>query len=397
MVSTDETALLADPGAAEQDRQRISYLRLVLVLALVFLHYGGLHGSSLSPFQGYQGQELPVASILISFVLYLGFTAVPAMSAISGYLFFKGATRLRPPRFSEKWRRRAISLVLPFLIWSAGFAALAYAVHQITPGVFASDFARGGRGPFAMLGDAVLGLTRTPVAFQLWFVRDLIVTIAVSPVIWILMARIPRVTLALALFPWVLDHDLFIFQRLDVPLFFAFGAACAMHGWRPDLPARWIVPVFVLFLVVVMARTVAPHFVGYATGLDFDIATAAMRVLGALAVWNASALALHGRFAAWVLAHSHMAFFIHAAHYPPILFVKLALARLVDTQTEFGQILLYFATVGLVIALLLAAARLLHHVAPALFQILSGGRTRSGPPRATELRRLHSEWPRTVG
>lgn len=366
------------PELSAIDRQRISYLRLVLVLALVFLHYGGLYGSDYSPYRGYQGQELPVASILISFVLYIGFTAVPAMSAMSGFLFFRGATRNLPPDFVRKWRGRAVTLVLPFLLWSAGFAALAYAVHLLEPSMFRSDFSTEDRSTIRMLADAILGVTRTPVAFQLWFVRDLIVTIAVSPVIWLLMGRVPRITIAVLVVLWVADHDLWIFQRLDVPLFFAFGAACAMHGWRPDLPKRWILPVFALFLAVAMGRTVAPYFVGRAAGLDFDIATAAMRVLGALAVWNAASLALEGAFAAWVQRNSYMAFYIHAAHYPPILFIKIILASFINTQSELGQIALYFVTVGVVIALLIASAHVMQRWLPGLFKVLSGGRTRSG-------------------
>lgn len=370
-------------AVSDIDRQRISYLRLVLVLALVFLHYGGLYGSDYSPYRGYQGQELPVASILISFILFIGFTAVPAMSALSGFLFFKGATATAPPEFLRKWRRRLVSLVLPFLIWSAGFAALAYGVHLLEPSLFRSDFATEARGTLGMLADAVLGLTKTPVAFQLWFVRDLIVTIAVSPVIWLLMGRLPRIALAVLVVLWVADHDLWIFQRLDVPLFFAFGAACAMHGWRPDLPRRWILPVFALFLAVAMARTLAPWFVGRANGFEFELATAMMRVLGALAVWNASALALGGGFAAWVQRNSYMAFYIHAAHYPPILFIKIALARVLDTGSEWGQIALYLLTVGLVLSLLIASAHLMQRLLPGLFKLLSGGRTRArgGPLR----------------
>lgn len=381
-MSSPTAAATQAPGVelSDIDRRRISYLRLVLVLALVFLHYGGVYGSEHSPYRGYQGQDLPVASILISFTLYIGFTAVPAMSGISGFLFFKGASRAKPPAFAQKWRRRAVSLVLPFLIWSSAFAALAYGVHLLEPSLFRSDFATDGRGTLRLLADAVLGLTRTPVAFQLWFVRDLIVTIAVSPVIWLLMARLPRITLAVLVVLWIAGHDLWIFQRLDVPLFFAFGAACAMHGWRPDLPKRWILPVFALFLAVAMGRTVAPYFLGFATGPGFEVATSAMRVLGALAVWNAASLALGGAFAAWAQRNSFMAFYIHAAHYPPILFIKIALSRFVDTQSEWGQIALYFVTVVTVILLLIVSAKVMQHWLPGLFKVLSGGRDKPGIP-----------------
>jgi hypothetical protein len=358
------------------DRRRISYLRLVLVLALVFLHYGGISGSYDSPYRGYVGQDLPVASILISFMLYIGFTAVPAMSAISGYLFFRGATAEVPPDFLRKLRRRAVSLALPFLIWSTFFAAAAYLVHLQVPFLFAKDFSTEGRSVIGMLADAVLSWRGPPVAFQLWFIHDLILTVLISPLIWLLVGRLPWITILVLVPLWILDFDTRIFHRLDVLLFFCFGAACAMHGLRPDLPKRWIVPVFVLFLCAAMARTVAPWLVGRATGLDFDIATGAMRVLGALAVWNVASLVLTGAFAAWVERNSYMAFFVHCAHYPPIFLLKLALAKLIVQDSEVGQLALYFTTVLITIVVLVTMGNLLQRRAPDFFRLISGGRVR---------------------
>jgi hypothetical protein len=360
------------------DRKRISYLRLVLVLALVFLHYGGVYGSDISPFRGYVGQELPVASILISFILFVGFTAVPAMSAISGYLFFQGASRDVPPDFMRKIGRRATSLALPFLIWSTFFAAAAFLVHLRWPGMFANEFSTAYRGTLRIVADAVFSYSRPPVAFQLWFVHDLILTVLVSPVVWLLVGRAPWLTIAALVPLWIADFDFGIFNRLDVLVFFCFGAACALHGWRPDLPRRLILPFFGLFLLVVLARTVAPWLLGRASGLDIDIATAAMRVLGAVAVWNAAALVLSGAFADWVLRNSYMAFFIHCAHYPPILFLKLGLATMIDPTRDLDQILLYLATVGITIIGLVWLGDQLGRRWPAFFRVVSGGRVRPG-------------------
>ena len=357
------------------DRRRIGYLRLVLVLALVFLHYGGVYGSDYSPYQGYQGQALPVASIFISFMLYLGFTAVPAMSAISGYLFFQGATAQRPPNFARKLSRRVESLVVPFLLWGTFFSVIGYGVHQVYPDLF-DEFFKPQYGFLRTWGDAIIGINRTPLAFQLWFVHDLILTAAVSPIIWVLIGRLPWITLAVLVPLWILDYDLLIFFRLDVLLFFCFGAACAMHGFRPDLPRRWIGPVFALFLAAVMARTLAPWVVGRAGGLDFDIATGAMRILGALAVWNAALLMLDNRFAAWVERNTYMAFYIHAAHYPPILFLKLALGSMIDPMSEIAQIVLYLGTVGLTVSGLILLGRSIDSAWPRFFRVISGGRTR---------------------
>ena len=76
-----------------------------------------------------------------------------------------------------------------------------------------------------------------------------------------------------------------------------------------------------------------------------------------------------------------MAFYIHAAHYQPTLFIKITPARFLDTQSEVGQIALYLLTVGIVIALLIAFAHLMQRWLPGVFKLLSGGRTR--PEAAT--------------
>ncbi len=367
---------------SELDQRRISYLRLVLVLALVFLHYGGVYGSPLSPYRGYVGQDLPVTSILISFMLYIGFSAVPAMSAISGYLFFNGASASIPPQFMTKLRRRAVSLALPFVLWSSFFAAVAYLVHLQWPSMFAGDFAPDQRSTARIIADEVFSYSRPPVAFQLWFVHDLIMTMLVSPLIWLLVGRLPWITIAVLVPLWIMDFDFWIFNRLDVLLFFCIGAACSMHGFRPDLPKPAIVPVFALFLLAAVARTVAPYYAGHDTGIDFDIATGAMRVLGALAVWNGASLVLTGAFARWVLRNSHMAFFIHCAHYPPILFLKIGFATFIAEDSEVGQILLYFVTVLVTIGLLVALGNALQRRTPDVFRIISGGRVR--PDAKTE-------------
>lgn len=109
----------------------------MLILALVFLHYGGVYGATLSPFVGYQGQPSPVASILVSFVLFFAFTAVPMLAALSGWLFFRGSSKTAPPPFVRLWRKRMTSVVAPFVLWSAGAVAGAMALRIFEPALFA--------------------------------------------------------------------------------------------------------------------------------------------------------------------------------------------------------------------------------------------------------------------
>lgn len=374
---------VAAPYRREEVADRIAYLRLTLIVMLVFLHFGALAGTNYSPFRGYQGQDFAAASIVVSFIVFLSFTAVPVLSAISGYLFFIGSGPARMPDFRRKWRGRLTSLVAPFVVWSAAMAAMAWAIHLAAPWMFAGAFDLGGRSLPGFLADAVLGWRETPIAVQLWFVRDLIVTVALTPLIWLLMARLPWPTLAVVALLWLAQHDLWIFQRLDVLLFFCFGAGAAMHGWRPDLPRKHLLPLVLVFLAVVLARTLAPVALGRDQGLDLDIWTGLMRILGALTVWNLSPLLVAGPGAGFVIRNAFLAFFVYCAHYPSILLVKEVLGKTIAPASSAAHLAVYVLTVAITIAVIVAVAHLAIRFVPGLFAFLSGGRV---PPRARRAR-----------
>jgi succinoglycan biosynthesis protein ExoH len=374
VMEAAERMALRTAYAREEVSDRIAYLRLSLIILLVFLHFGALYGTGHSPFRGYSGQDYPFASILVSYIVFLSFTAVPVLSAISGYLFFINAAPDRMPDFADKLRRRLKSLAAPFVVWSAAMASLAFAIHLAAPWMFSGEFDLDGRSVPRFLADAVLGLTTTPIAVQLWFVRDLIVTVALTPLIWLAVGRAPVLTIALVGALWIAGHDLWIFQRLDVLLFFCVGSACAMHGYRPEVPHGWLAPLVVTFLLVVLARTLAPVLLGRDAGLDLDVWTALMRILGACTVWNLSPVLLRMPGAAFMVRNSYLAFFIYCAHFPPILFVREIAGKAFAPASSATHLVVYVSSVVMTIAAAVLIARAMIGVAPKLFEFLSGGR-----------------------
>jgi succinoglycan biosynthesis protein ExoH len=344
------------------------------------LHFEGLYGSGIDPRSGYFGQDHPLASIVISFVVFVGYTAVPALSVISGYLFFLGADRRTPPRFLAKWRKRVRSLLVPFLIWGGVFAVLGLVTARLGIGFFGNRF-EPGPDFWRNFLNAWIGYSTYPAAAQLWFVRDLIVTVAVSPLIWIAVSRAPRLTLAALCALWLGDHNLWIFIRLDVVGFFALGAAFSMHGWRRDIPERLALPLLLVFLALVFVRTVAPYFLGTTDGWGLYWMTCIMRVLGVVTAWGAAPLLMAGVVPAVVERYGYLAFFMHCAHFPPILFVKTAFGKLIDPQSSLEHLAIYALTVSCTIASVVVGAQLLRMISPALFATLSGGRT--GPETRT--------------
>lgn len=356
-----------------QEGEKIAFLRLFLVVSLVMVHFESLYGSEINPRSGYFGQDHPLASIVVSFFLFVGFTAVPALSVISGYLFFMGADCRRPPPFLDKWRRRLRSLVVPFLIWGGLFALLGLAAARAGTGFFEDRFADGPEFWRDFL-NAWMGISEYPIAAQLWFVRDLIVTMAVSPLIWLAIGRAPRITLAVLCALWLGNQNLWIFMRLDVCGFFALGAAFAMHGWPRDIPRRYALPLLAIFLGLVLVRTVAPYFLGETESWGLYWMTCLMRILGVLTAWGAAPLFMGAGAMAITARYGYLAFFMHCAHFPPILAIKTVFGKLIEPQSSLAHLGIYALTVTCTIAGVAIAAHLIQMVSPGLFSILSGGR-----------------------
>lgn len=365
-------------GAVYQE-DAIDVVRIVLILALVFLHYGSVYGTSFSPFAGYQGQPSPVASILVSFVLFFAFTAVPMLAALSGWLFFRGSSVTAPPPFLRLWRKRMTSVVAPFVLWSAGAVAGAMALRIFAPELFTGELGEPGTVDLATIANAVLGVTKAPLAVQFWFVRDLIVTIALAPLIWLCAARMPLLSLALLIPAWLTDQTFGVFLRLDTFLFFWFGATLAIHRVDVTPNEKLALPLGAAFLLAVLARTLAPWLTGVTGSLWLDLGAALMRILGVAAVWSVSGMIARGAIGRLAKPWAPYAFLIYCAHYPLILYVKSVLGKLWGPESEAALVAHYFVTVALTLASIALLTRMLAALSPGLLGVLSGGRLGSGP------------------
>ena len=163
----------------------IAFLRFPLVVLALFMHcnyttLGGEWGS------------LPFASGFIQVVSQrIAPMACPFFFFISGYLFFKTGF-FTMDLYVKKLTRRFLSLFTPFLLWN-----LLYLVLVIIIGLFSSRVPILGipieemsfvNGLKALWNIALIPGGNTlaaPVAVPLWFVRDLMVTVILSPLIYL--------------------------------------------------------------------------------------------------------------------------------------------------------------------------------------------------------------------
>src|SRR5262245_17482308 len=204
--------------------QTISFARITLIVGLVFLHYDSFPNARISPFRGLDTTQDQVATFVQSFVLFFFFSVVPLLSMISGWLFFSFLSDPATALLS-RIRRRFVSLYLPLVFWNTLFLAILLGIFYAAPhypllAQMNIDFGTAGPRDYV---NALFGISAHPVGFQFWFVRDLFVTVLVSPLLWMMLTRAPLFGAVVLGVSWLVGHDLWIFFRTDVVFFFYVG------------------------------------------------------------------------------------------------------------------------------------------------------------------------------
>jgi len=358
--------------------QTIEFARVALVIGLVFLHYFNLPGDHRQPFQGIDPDGPRVATFINGFLTFFFFSAVPLLSAVSGWLFFGGGDRAGQG-IGRKVQGRMRSLLLPLVLWNLATLAIAIMAQRVAPTIgFAQQFnlqvATADAWDYA---NAVFGITEVPIAFQFWFVRDLFVTVLCAPLIWLALRHAPIAGAVVLAAVWAAGFTLGIFIRTDVLFFFYLGALARRREWNLRISAGVTLSLLVAYAALTAMRTLAPLVVDMAdpaTIAWLDVVTRLIRPLGVAACWGVclqlASTGWGGQLARW----GGFAFFLHAAHYPAIALVKEVLSRIMPATGEAWLLAHYGASVALTIAIVAAAGVLIFRVSPAIYGVLAGGR-----------------------
>jgi succinoglycan biosynthesis protein ExoH len=372
----------ARPISAKHLSQTISFARITLIVGLVFLHYESFPNSRVSPFRGFDPTQHQFATYVNSFVLFFFFSVVPLLSMISGWLFFSFSSSPSASAPQALWiriRRRFVSLYLPLAFWNALFLLAMLAVFRLSPDYPLLEelnirFETAGALDYV---NAVLGLTQHPIGFQFWFVRDLFLTVLVSPLLWLILRTAP-ITGAVALgLVWITGNDLWIFFRTDVLFFFYMGGLVRMRGWPVEIGWRATLVFLAIYLALVAIRASIPYFLTEPTSLLYA-ATRGMRLFGVLACWGLFLKIAPTRLGAVVARYGGLAFFLHAAHYPLLAEVKILLWPLLPAETDAWMLAHYAVSVLVTVTVGLCAGILLARLLPKGFELLNGGRAALG-------------------
>lgn len=368
---------------------RIDVLRAILIGLIVLCHGGRWIGS-----------DVPFASPFANFMLTVvnrGFdcVAVPLFFAISGYLLLR-KLEATPAAYGRLLRTKALAIGVPFVIFNAIWIVWLLTVGSIP--LFASKSFVLSAG----IPQKLLGIGTSPLNYPLWFLRDLLVVFALSPIFLLFFRYAPLAGLWVLGLLWFGESPASEYSLAG--FCFAFYAGGLLVRRRANLRDtagwdRYVLPLFAVGSVVV----------GLTPWLGLDpYALAALKkvyqVLGVAAFWCLSrqtwvkgSRVLH-RLAA-------MSFFVFLTHEPTVSVLQSQLARLWRPGSTLAQLAAYPVTGLTAIALLSLLGWVLARHVPRLFALLTGaplrlrfagapgapGSAQAGIPPAMGTKRVKSE------
>lgn len=330
------------------DKIRVLYALLIIMVVYIHSYYLEAEQYEATEFiQKFIGNSFRIANCLFF--------------SISGYLFAR--TIQNSKDVWQKQKKRFRTLLMPYVLWNLIFVFW-FVLLEILPGLdrwvnCASVIER-----FATqsLGQTLHYLFVEPAAFQLWFLRDLMVMVAFTPLWWRMAQKGKWIAIALALasvliYPWL------VYYWLGIII-----AVCRLDLEHYPHSIIIVTVGLIIYLGVSCMYATGGKVPGWLIALS--------NLVGLYVLWHLYDLLVKGHIIAnkgiwkYICGYS---FFIYCFHEPAFNIIKkLPVAIWGDSPAILN--LFYWVNPWIMVAVAVLVAKLLQKVSPALYKILTGGR-----------------------
>lgn len=268
----------------------------------------------------------------------------------------------------RKLKKRTRTIVIPYVLWNVIFV-LWYVVLAIIPGLERFNNSTGVIDVWVNkpVWENVVNMLTAPAAFHLWFLRDLICFMAVSPLLWWISRK-----------SWVMAIVLSITVNVWMPWIFWFwlGITIGCQQWDIEkIPVnRWM---FVMAGFVYVGFSLLSAF-GLRESLPNTFGLIGLAVVAASIyfVWTLYDKLAHGRCLSELGIWRHIcgySFFIYCFHEPAFnINKKLGVAVLGGSEPVL--IILYLVNPIIMVSCAIIVAKLMQKYISPVYKILTGGR-----------------------
>lgn len=357
----------------------IDWLRFPLIVGVVFIHTD-FSALSLKGIDSINLANYPIFTVISSLFSKIIFEiCVPLFFFISGYLFFYKTAGFTAKIYFQKLKKRVRSLFIPYIFWNLIVLLLLFLAQYFLVGGLVS----GKNKPIAdfSLSDWIWSFWDTskinpdlhkslPINSPLWFIRDLMVIVLVSPVIYFIIKKIGVYAIITFGLLWFLNPFYYIPGCSTVSLF--FFSAGAYFSIKQKNIIEIIKPNFT-FICPLYVLIIATETYFYYHNLSNELYCVGILTGMALALSITAYFIGSGKWKAEAYL-SKSSFFIFAYHRLPLVFVIKLLFTFIHPQSEMALLLLYIICPAIVIGFGLVAHRILGKISPKFTSMISGGR-----------------------
>jgi succinoglycan biosynthesis protein ExoH len=273
---------------------RIAMLRPILIMGVVLVHVSGDAGNSTS-------MDHSIFNFVASFFqngLFRG--TVPTMSLIAGFLVFHANLDQYP---GALFRKKFMTLVIPFVIFNLLCLAFMVATNALLGPVF--FIFPHSQNLLHQIVPSIFGFYDYPIDGPLHFVRDMIVTVGMVPLLGYMIRHAPVLGLLALVTVFGMNFDGYLIFRASSLILFYIGGVAAVHQWNLLFLDKYAKPGVALLLIICAVTT----------GLRFTDNTVLV-ITAPFLIWSSASLLKNTRIEAWAVRFSKYSFFIFAAHMP---------------------------------------------------------------------------------
>lgn len=293
--------------------------------------------------------------------------AVPMFFIISGYLFFHNTNTAID--CLPKIKKRVITLGIPYLFWNVAILVF-FIIVAYTPfhKYINSTIIESNESISMFLYECLI----KPAGFHLWFLRDLLLLVLASPIIYICVRYLRLIFLIIILSTTFINYDFSSILYFSLGAYLALGNYSTKHINKPLKHLLFILSGIYFCLGLTVAVFDIKLYL-YTNAYKTSYILAGLLFMWMLYDYMIAKFTFSNKIRCLWLNIGAYSFFIYCFHEPTFALIKKVMLSLFNVSTP-SLIILYFCNVLIMIWIAYIAGITLEKFFPKIYKIISGGR-----------------------